>query len=57
VIKDFVKIHDDSIVPSNTVIPQFSEYSGFPAKFINDAVDGMQEIMEEFCKESYFKTF
>ncbi|KAK1756791.1 putative dynactin subunit 5 protein [Echria macrotheca] len=46
IIKDYVRILDDSIVPPNMVIPSFSIVAGQPARVIGEVPEGGHEAFE-----------
>ena len=47
IIKDCVKILDDTVIPANTVIPPYSIYGGNPARFLGEVPEVFQETHEE----------
>ncbi|KAK3681344.1 trimeric LpxA-like protein [Podospora appendiculata] len=46
IIKDYVRILDDTVVPPNMVIPSFSIVAGQPARVIGEVPEGGHEAFE-----------
>lgn len=46
IIKDYVRVLDDSIIPPNMVIPSFSIVAGQPARVIGEVPEGGHEAFE-----------
>lgn len=46
IIKDYVRILDGSVVPSNMVIPSFSIVGGQPARFVGEVPEGGHDAFE-----------
>ena len=53
ILKDFVHVEDDTVVPSDMVIPPFSLLRGCPAKIISEVAESYATIAELEAKEKY----
>lgn len=56
IIKDCVKIADNTIIPPGTVIASMSSYAGSPGRWHADLPEGAPELMEAQSK-SYYSRF
>lgn len=52
-IKDCVKIDDNTIIPDDTVIPPYSRVAGFPATVIAELPECFEEVMKEEAVSQY----
>jgi len=57
IIKECCQILDDSVIPSNTVVPPFSVFGGNPARFLGEVGESWEEVVEEFMREHYHTGF
>ncbi|KAK9469060.1 trimeric LpxA-like protein [Lipomyces arxii] len=53
IIKEGVRIHPNSVVPSTTCIPAYSEVSGNPAVIINELPESTWDIFDRKCRQLY----
>lgn len=51
IIKDYVRILEDTVVPANMVIPSFSIVAGRPGRVVGEVPEGGQESFD--CREIY----
>lgn len=51
IIKDYVRILPDTVIPANMVIPSFSIVAGQPARVVGEVPEGGHEAFE--LKELY----
>lgn len=51
IVKDSVRILDDSVVPANMVIPSYSIVGGKPARIVGELPEGGHESLD--CREVY----
>lgn len=53
VLKDCCQIADNSVLPPDTVVANFSLYAGSPARLVQDLPESTQYLMVEATKQFY----
>ena len=56
VIKDNVKILDDTVIPPDTNIPSFTVFGGKPAQFLGELTEAISTINADLAK-TYYRNF
>jgi len=53
VLKDCCKIEDNTVLPTDTVVPPFTVFGGVGGRIIGELPECFEEVMKQECISNY----